>query len=577
MDKKEAIKKNKNIGTRGKADIPRRQSTGLSRHRGRDYDPTLSMQRNIGNQLLWQMLASQQVQTKLLMGQPNDPYEQEANQVASQVMQAKEMGGKTPAFTPAMEPSIHGAGTGGQPMPEETSAFFGMRFGHDFSRVRIHSDGQAAESANSVQARAFTLGNHVVFAAGQYNPHSYQGRSLLAHELTHVIQQEGHPGMGIHRQQAPHPQISQFQPPHQTMINRELSWESIRNSAYEGLIDTLRSLQSSGDQQLRELATATLSGTQLTIANGLIDAFSVVTDIFVSLILAIVGLVVGFVAGIIQMIIGLIQLLIGIIQGILLFLYGFIDGGERFDRWANDVLDAIQAIPTALSALIDNWLRDFGNASTDRQTLMIAELFGQIIAIILTFEVAAARAGSAPRIVANLGRGGEGLSFAAAGETGAVLTETGVISLDVATPAVAVAMPGALAMSVPAEIESMMGEGPSRDAMDIRGTRGAGLARNPRHHIFPQEFRDTFFRDRGFNDIDDFCVRLEESHHQALHGGGNWRLGRTWPGEWNTRIMAELRAAERFMGRTLTRDEIITIGRELMVEYGIDQPFIRFR
>ena len=67
------------------------------------------------------------------------------------------------------------------------------RFGHDFSQVRIHADGKAAESAQAVNARAFTVGRDVVFGSGEYAPGSPQGQRLLAHELVHVVQQSGRP------------------------------------------------------------------------------------------------------------------------------------------------------------------------------------------------------------------------------------------------------------------------------------------------------------------------------------------------------------------------------------------------
>src|SRR6266498_1223820 len=65
-----------------------------------------------------------------------------------------------------------------------------QRFGQDFSAVRVHTDTQAAESARAVNALAFTLGHHVAFARGQYSPASSYGQRLLAHELTHVVQQQ---------------------------------------------------------------------------------------------------------------------------------------------------------------------------------------------------------------------------------------------------------------------------------------------------------------------------------------------------------------------------------------------------
>ena len=79
----------------------------------------------------------------------------------------------------------------GQPLDPATRAFMEPRFGHDFSRVRVHNDARAAESARMLNATAFTVGSDVVFGASRYQPNSQMGRSLLAHELTHTIQQGG--------------------------------------------------------------------------------------------------------------------------------------------------------------------------------------------------------------------------------------------------------------------------------------------------------------------------------------------------------------------------------------------------
>lgn len=69
-------------------------------------------------------------------------------------------------------------------------------FGHDFSAVRVHTDGTAAASARAIRAQAYTVGNDVVFDRGRYAPDSTSGRRLLAHELTHVVQQQGAPAAG---------------------------------------------------------------------------------------------------------------------------------------------------------------------------------------------------------------------------------------------------------------------------------------------------------------------------------------------------------------------------------------------
>jgi hypothetical protein len=77
----------------------------------------------------------------------------------------------------------------GQPLDSGTRMFFGSRFGHDFGKVRVHTDARSARSARLVNALAYTVGRDLVFAEGQYAPHSAAGRRLIAHELAHVVQQ----------------------------------------------------------------------------------------------------------------------------------------------------------------------------------------------------------------------------------------------------------------------------------------------------------------------------------------------------------------------------------------------------
>lgn len=79
----------------------------------------------------------------------------------------------------------------GRPLDPGARSFFEPRFGHDFSKVRIHTGAEAAASASAVHAVAFTVGHDIVFDESQYAPFSNRGRELLAHELSHVVQQEG--------------------------------------------------------------------------------------------------------------------------------------------------------------------------------------------------------------------------------------------------------------------------------------------------------------------------------------------------------------------------------------------------
>ena len=82
---------------------------------------------------------------------------------------------------------------GGQPLEGDLQSDMEGRFGADFSGVRVHTDGQAAASASSVNAHAYTVGNDIVFGSGRYDPASPTGQRTIAHELTHVVQQRSGP------------------------------------------------------------------------------------------------------------------------------------------------------------------------------------------------------------------------------------------------------------------------------------------------------------------------------------------------------------------------------------------------
>jgi hypothetical protein len=182
----------------------------------------LQLQQSIGNQALQQLLRSRVIQAKLAISNPDDPEEREADTVADTIMR-KSAGFPTfarcscaegkglceecqqkqsqpviyrRAVAPAAQshvPRIVGdvLRSSGLPLDSATRAFFEPRFGRDFSRVRIHTGSEAAESARSINALAYTLSNDLVFGHGQYAPDTNAGRTLLAHELTHVLQQSG--------------------------------------------------------------------------------------------------------------------------------------------------------------------------------------------------------------------------------------------------------------------------------------------------------------------------------------------------------------------------------------------------
>lgn len=92
------------------------------------------------------------------------------------------------------ESGIESLRGGGRPLSPSLRAFYEPRFGHDFSRVRVHHDAQAAASARAINAHAYTIGRDIVFGPAQYAPGTSSGQRLLAHELTHVVQQTGRSG-----------------------------------------------------------------------------------------------------------------------------------------------------------------------------------------------------------------------------------------------------------------------------------------------------------------------------------------------------------------------------------------------
>jgi hypothetical protein len=163
------------------------------------------------------------VQPKLTIGAPNDPYEKEADTVAGKVMrmpeqnfvqrkcahceeeekkqvrrkpisenitpliQTKSEGGAV--VSDALTQKISSSQGSGSSLDSNTQSFMSSRFGNDFSQVKIHTDGEAVQMNRELNAKAFTTGSDIYFNEGQYQPHSDSGKQLLAHELTHTVQQ----------------------------------------------------------------------------------------------------------------------------------------------------------------------------------------------------------------------------------------------------------------------------------------------------------------------------------------------------------------------------------------------------
>ena len=201
----EAKKENQNPGSR-------KPETKFSKSMSSPVDQVLYLQRTIGNQAVQRLIKSGTLQAKLRIGQPGDKYEQEADRVAERVMsmpetslqrqvshgekeekllQAKEMPGQSTEVTNELENTINNLRDDGQPLSSSVRDYMEPRFGRDFSQVRVHTDSKASEAARSINSKAFSLGNDIVFGAEQYQPQTTAGKQLLAHELVHSLQQTG--------------------------------------------------------------------------------------------------------------------------------------------------------------------------------------------------------------------------------------------------------------------------------------------------------------------------------------------------------------------------------------------------
>ena len=154
------------------------------------------------------------IQTKLTVNKAGDKFEQEADRMADKVMRApapapagldqkldqkmernkpeqllRKESGPAPSVDSSTQTAIGNKMTGGQPLSNDVRGFMEPRFGADFSGVRVHTDTESAGLSNRLSARAFTHRNHVFFSNNQYQPGTSEGKQLLAHELTHTIQQ----------------------------------------------------------------------------------------------------------------------------------------------------------------------------------------------------------------------------------------------------------------------------------------------------------------------------------------------------------------------------------------------------
>ncbi|WP_426748594.1 DUF2380 domain-containing protein [Myxococcus faecalis] len=257
----------------------------------------------------------------------------------------------------------------------------------------------------------------------------------------------------------------------------------------------------------------------------------------------------------------------------------------------------IEAAATAMPVLMGTLTREFEGIR--RETREAMEVGGKVMVAVQVLELAAMVSTlkmSLPRLPpAAPMTMGAGLVLSSGGvmtgsrivvsaewvEMMRRLVQAGVIS----SPAVSAAVRihgGQVLMAqanqeLPEGVREALGDSPEVRGMRVTDRAGAGMAEPPKHHVLPREHR-KWFEQRGFKgdmDIDQFCVRLEQAHHEAIHGGGNWKLGRTWPDEWNRMIMRTLHQTEALTGRVLTRNQVLDIVAERMKAFYIPIQFTK--
>lgn len=149
--------------------------------------------------LVQRQTEEEMLQAKLLQRQADEKETAQANLLQRQTKeeeetaQAKSAAVTEPTVSPDVENSIQAMRGGGKPLPDDTRHFYETRMGYDLSGVRIHTDASAHDAATHLNAQAFTIKQDIFFGAGRYEPQTNSGKWLLAHELTHTVQQQPQP------------------------------------------------------------------------------------------------------------------------------------------------------------------------------------------------------------------------------------------------------------------------------------------------------------------------------------------------------------------------------------------------
>lgn len=216
------------------------------------------------------ILRSVGAQAKLTIGAPDDPCEQQADRVADEVMRMPEPALKpgilNSSTTPFIQvktagkipdgqqipPIVHDVlSSSGQPLDARPRSFFELRFGHDFGKVRLHTNARAKASAQAVNALGYTVGNHIVLGEGQNGSETMAGNRLLAHELTHVVQQSA-TGIAVNHalQRKKNSEFSDEQKAEVKRLEREMEKLAGRN-AWTGVDRAYKHIESMGEDAFK--------------------------------------------------------------------------------------------------------------------------------------------------------------------------------------------------------------------------------------------------------------------------------------------------------------------------------------
>lgn len=412
---------------------PRSAPRALTRPTG-PAESYLQLQRAVGNlagQGLLRAGAGGTVQASRADAADADPWEREADRAAEAAYGGGAGGAvltpvdrappSAPRPTPGVRTALASLEAGGRELPEPVRSELGTRMGHDFAGVRVHDDARAGSLALALNARAFTLGRNVVFAPGQYAPHTPAGGRVLAHELAHTVQQEG-AGASAGAVQ-------------------RLGYGEVKEAAYRAMIDGVRGAQGAAVSAARSLARESLPPHLHGAADVLLDVCEGVADVLVSLCYAVLGVLVGAGEAVFGILEGLVRLATAAIRYVVAWTRWLFGRPDDLERLTGDLQALVAGFVPGLQRLASDWMRRFEHAPPERQTLMIGELTGEVLVFIATLGAAGSRAGQLPKLSLAVPAG------VMAGPGGALAVRTVAVGVSVGEPALAAVGTG-LAMAM---------------------------------------------------------------------------------------------------------------------------------